>query len=82
MLSGYSSFSMMSTNDARSSILMNDLNDFFGLINNHGSPIFLRFGSLVVNSPTHSPKSIDYFLLTVKDKPCHLDQCNVHYITS
>ena len=49
---------------------------------NHGSPVFLRFGYLVVNLPTHSPKSLDHFLLTTKNKPCHLDQCNVHYVSS
>ena len=49
---------------------------------NHGSSIFIRFGYLVVNSRTHSLKSPDHFLLTVKDKPCRLDQRNVHYITS
>ena len=49
---------------------------------NHGSPVFIRFGYPVVNSPTHSPKSLGHFLLTVKDKPCHLDQYNVHYLTS
>ena len=49
---------------------------------NHGSPIFIRFGYPVVNSPTHSPKSLNHFLLTKKDRPCHLDQRNVHYIKS
>ena len=49
---------------------------------NHGSSVFIRFGYLVVNSPTYSLKSLDHFLLTVKDKPCHLDRRNVHYITS
>ena len=49
---------------------------------NHGSPVFIRFRYPVVNSPTHSLKSLDDFLLTVKDKPCRLDQCIVHYITS
>ena len=49
---------------------------------NHRSPIFIRFGYPVANSPTHSLKSLDHFLLTVTDKPCHLDQRNVHYITS
>ena len=49
---------------------------------NHGSPVFNRFRYSMVNSPTHSLKSLDHFLLTVKDKPCHLDQRNVHYITS
>ena len=49
---------------------------------NHGSSVFIRFRYPVVNSPTHSLKSLDDFLLTVKDKPCRLDQCNVHYITS
>ena len=49
---------------------------------NHGSPVFIRFRYPVANSPTHSLKSLDHFLLTVKDKPCRLDQCNVHYITS
>ena len=29
-----------------------------------------------------SPKSPDHFLLTIMDKPCRSDQCNVHYITS
>ena len=49
---------------------------------NHGSPVFIRFEYLVVNSPTHSLKSLDHFLLIVKDKSCCLDQRNVHYITS
>ena len=49
---------------------------------NHGPLVFIRFGYPVLNSPTHSLKSLDHFLLTVKDKPCCLDQCNVHYITS
>ena len=49
---------------------------------NHGSPVFLRFGYPVVNSLTHSPKSLDHFLLTENDKPFCLDQCNVHYVTS
>ena len=49
---------------------------------NHGSLVFIRFGYQVANSPTHSPKSLDHFLLTVMDKPCHLDQRNFHYITS
>ena len=49
---------------------------------NHGSPIFIRFGYQVVNSPTHSPEPLDHFLLTKKDRPCCLDQHNVHYITS
>ena len=49
---------------------------------NHGSSVFIRFGYLVVNSPTHSPKSLNHFLLTEKDKSCRFDQCNVHYITS
>ena len=49
---------------------------------NHGSLVFIRFGYLVANSPTYSPKSLDHFLLTVRDKPCRLDQRNVHYITS
>ena len=49
---------------------------------NHRSLVFIRFGYPVVNSPTHSPKSLDHFLLTEKDKPCHLDQRNVHYVTS
>ena len=44
--------------------------------------VFIRFGYLMENSPTHSLKSLDHFLLTVKDIPCHLDQHNVHYITS
>ena len=48
----------------------------------HGSSVFIRFGYLVANSPTHSLKSLDHFLLTVKDKPCRLDQRKVHYITS
>ena len=49
---------------------------------NHRSPIFIRFRYPVANSPTHSLKSLDHFLLTVTDKPCHLDQRNVRYITS
>ena len=49
---------------------------------NRGSPVFIRFGYLVANSPTHSLKSLNHFLLTVKDKPCRLDQHNVSYITS
>ena len=49
---------------------------------NHGSLVFIRFRYPVVNSPPHSPKSLDYFLLTKKDRSCRLDQCNVHYITS
>ena len=49
---------------------------------NHGSPVFIRFRYPMVSSPTNSLKSLDHFLLTVKDKPCHLDQRNVHYITS
>ena len=48
----------------------------------HGSPVFIRFVYPVANSPTHSLKSFDHFLLTVKDKPCSLDQRNVHYITN
>ena len=49
----------------------------------HGSSVFIRFGYLVVNSLTHNPpKSLDYFLLTKNDRPCRLDQYNVHYITS
>ena len=36
---------------------------------NHRSPIFIRFGYPVVNSPTHSPKSLDHFLLTINDRP-------------
>ena len=46
---------------------------------NHGSPVFIRFGYLVANWTTHSLKSIDHFL-TVKDRPCHLDQHKVHYM--
>ena len=34
---------------------------------NHGSLVFLRFGNLM-NSPSHNLKSLDHFLLTVKDK--------------
>ena len=34
---------------------------------NHGSLVFLRF-EYPMNSPTHNPKSLDHFLLTVKDK--------------
>ena len=49
---------------------------------NHGSPVFIRFRYLVANSPTHSLKSLDHFLLIVTNKPCHLDQRNFHYITS
>ena len=49
---------------------------------NHGSLVFIRFGYPVVNSPTHSPKSLDHFLLNENDRPCRLDQRNVHYITS
>ena len=48
----------------------------------HGSPVFIRFGYPVANSPTHRLKSLDHFPLTVKDIPYHLDQHNVHYITS
>ena len=48
---------------------------------NHGSPVFIRFEYLVANSPTHSLKSLDHFLFTVKDRSCRLDQRNVHYIT-
>ena len=49
---------------------------------NHGSSVFIRFEYPVVNSPTYGPKSLDHFLLTKKDRPRHLDQHNVHYITS
>ena len=49
---------------------------------NHGSPVFIRVGYPVVNSPTHSLKSLDHFLLTEKDKQCCLDQRNIHYVTS
>ena len=49
---------------------------------NYGSPVFIRFGYPMANSPTHSSNSPNHFLLTIKDKPCHLDQRNVHYITS
>ena len=49
---------------------------------NYGSPVFIDFGYPVVNSPTHGPESLDHFLLTEKDKPCRLDQHNVHYVTS
>jgi len=49
---------------------------------NHGSPVLIRFGYLVVNSLTHNLKSLDHFLLIEKDKPCCLDQRNVHYVTS
>ena len=49
---------------------------------NHGSPVFLRFGYPMVNLPTHSLKSLDHFLLTTKNKPCRLDQRNVHYVSS
>ena len=49
---------------------------------NHGSPVFIRFGYPVANSPTHSLKSLDHFLLTVRDKPCCSNQRIVHYITS
>ena len=49
---------------------------------NHGSTVFIRFGYPVVNSPIPSPKSLDHFLLTEKDKSCLLDQRNVHYVTS
>ena len=48
---------------------------------NHGSHVFIRFGYLVANSPTHSPKSLDHFLLIVMDKPCRSNQRSVHYIT-
>ena len=40
---------------------------------NHGSLVFIRFGCPVANSPTHSLKSLDHFLLTIKDRPCYLD---------
>ena len=36
----------------------------------------------MVKPPTYSPKSLDYFLLTKKDRPRYLDQRNVNYITS
>ena len=36
---------------------------------NHGSPVFIWFRYPMVNSPTHSPKSLDHFLLTTKDRP-------------
>ena len=49
---------------------------------NHGSLVFIRFKYPVANSPTHSPKPLDHFLLTVNEKPCCLDQRNVHYVTS
>ena len=49
---------------------------------NYGSLVFIRFGYPMVNSPTHSPKLLDHFLLTIKDRPCRSDQGNVHYITS
>ena len=49
---------------------------------NHASLVFIRFRYPVVNSPTRKPKSLDHFLLTVMDKPCHSDQHNVHYIIS
>ena len=49
---------------------------------NHGSLIFIKFRYPMANSPTHSLKSLDHFLLTVKDRPCRLNQHNVHYITS
>ena len=49
---------------------------------NHGSLVFIRFGYPVANSPIHSLKSLDHFLLTIRDKPCRSNQCNVHYITS
>ena len=48
---------------------------------NHGSPVFPRFEYPMVNSPTHSPKSLYPFLMTVKDKPCRLEQCSIHYVT-
>ena len=48
----------------------------------HGSLVFIRFGYPVANSPTHRLKSLDHFPLTVKDRPYHLDQHIVHYITS
>ena len=40
---------------------------------NHGSPFFIKFGYPMANSPTYSLKSLDHFLLTVTNKPCHLD---------
>ena len=47
---------------------------------NHGSPVFIRFEYLVVNSPTHSLKSLDHFLLnkgqTMSFGPT---QCSLHY---
>ena len=49
---------------------------------NHGSSVFIRFRYPVANSPTHSLKSLDHFLLTVRDKPCCSNQRIVHYITS
>ena len=48
----------------------------------HGSPVFIRFRYPVANSPTHNLKSLDHFLLIVRNKPCCSDQRNVHYITS
>ena len=36
---------------------------------NYGSPVFIRFRYPVANSPTHSPKLLDHFLLTIKDRP-------------
>ena len=50
--------------------------------NNMYAPFSTTCGGSNSYSPTHSLKSLDHFLLTVKDKPCHLDQRNVHYITS
>ena len=43
---------------------------------NHESPVFIRFGYPVANSPTHSLKLLDHFLLTVNDRLYRLDQCN------
>ena len=43
---------------------------------NHGSLVFIRFRYPVVNSPTHSPKSLDHFLLID-----HAIWTNVMFIT-
>jgi len=48
---------------------------------NHGSPIFLTFGCPVMNSPTHSPKSLDHFLLIEKDNDNVWTNANVHCVT-
>ena len=44
---------------------------------NYGSSIFIWFEYPMANSLTHSLESLYHFLLTVKDRPCYLDQRNV-----